>query len=476
MSDMENLICSYLQDEGSAEEVQRLSEWIRQSPENAKTFAKLALIHGHLRSKMLGEKQAYESGELPQIAHQKRGDGELTSRPRSKQHLTIRVFAGILASCLVIAAVVFFSPHAEKQIVHEDPPVRLGSKAVLAVVAQTSEAKWRGVNFEMNSPLNAGTLALESGIARLRFHDGVEVTLQGPAEYELLAIGRTRLHSGRLTATVPPGSEGFLVDTPTLEIVDLGTEFGVHLDDDGASLISVFEGEVEVAFKHDETKQLLKEGEAVSYHRNGSNKRVEFDTRPFERMWPVFSGISHSTGTFRLIPRWHRRLRFVQNDERIFVVPEGYPITLSAPLDVNISAPGEYAHREELTPSKVPTDQSVRSFILHFQPVQDGPRRRLERIQGSITFQSPVLGIIVLQEELIASAEILPRRRAGEALRHRELELTGNPGGDVITLSEDRHTIRLDLAGRSSDFVRVIVDGSINSPTETAMPIEKRDD
>ena len=66
---------------------------------------------------------------------------------------------------------------------------------------------------------------------------------QGPAEYELVSISQTKLNSGLLSATVPPGSEGFEVTTPTARVVDLGTAFGVQLSDSGSSNVTVFDGE-----------------------------------------------------------------------------------------------------------------------------------------------------------------------------------------------------------------------------------------
>jgi len=49
---------------------------------------------------------------------------------------------------------------------------------------------------------------------------------------------------GRLTATVPSGATEFTVRTPTSEIVDLGTEFGVEVDEQGNSMAVVLSGRI----------------------------------------------------------------------------------------------------------------------------------------------------------------------------------------------------------------------------------------
>jgi len=58
------------------------------------------------------------------------------------------------------------------------------------------------------------------------------------------------------------------------------------------------------------------------------------------------------------------------------------------------------------------------------------------------------------------------KRIGGSGLRtFRQLELTGAPMGDVVSLGDDRRTVHLDLAaGRFVDNVRVIIDNS-HSPT-----------
>ena len=55
------------------------------------------------------------------------------------------------------------------------------------------------------------------------------------------------LKSGRLTAEVPPAASGFTVNTPRLNAVDIGTRFGVNVEENGDSELHVMEGEVEVS-------------------------------------------------------------------------------------------------------------------------------------------------------------------------------------------------------------------------------------
>lgn len=101
---------------------------------------------------------------------------------------------------------------------------------------------------EVGARLPAGRLSLAEGLARIVFADGAEVTLEAPAELELVSASRCILHAGRLVAKVPDRAIGFKVDTPTAVIEDLGTEFGVnvHRGDSPSADVQVFNGLVNV--------------------------------------------------------------------------------------------------------------------------------------------------------------------------------------------------------------------------------------
>jgi hypothetical protein len=87
-------------------------------------------------------------------------------------------------------------------------------------------------------------LELLEGIAEITFENGARMILQSPSRLDV-AADRSELYSGRLTATCPPGAEGFTVNTHGLKVIDRGTEFGVLADVDGNAEVHVFNGLVE---------------------------------------------------------------------------------------------------------------------------------------------------------------------------------------------------------------------------------------
>lgn len=460
MKEINDIIVAHLHDEATSEEVKHLFEWIQTDPENANEFARATMLYTQLREQFSGQRQARESGEFSNTLV--RDEHEANSPQRSQRMATAKTLVVALAMCLVVSIVYVLGRRGDNQNVVNAPTPPKN----FVTVSQTIDAVWSGSeNYQSGDRTAAAAFNLESGFVRLRIDSGVEVTLEGPAEFELVSAVFAKFQSGLLTSTVPVGAEGFRIDTPMAQVVDLGTAFGIDLSKDGAETVSVFDGEVEVGLNSSDAKQLLTEGEAVRVDANRDMQSVAFDASAYEKIWPVSSGIASSSGAFRFAPPWPRRLRHVRSDSDIFVLPERYAVTLDESLSVNISTPGKYTRESELTPEMIASGQSVRSFVLHYHPEQVRRPRRAKRISGSIVFDRPVLGLVILHQELNASAGRFAPRNAGEAHQRRQIELNGGPAGDEVTLSPDGHTVTLDLASPNytSDLVRVIVDASIPS-------------
>ena len=94
-------------------------------------------------------------------------------------------------------------------------------------------------------------LVLKGGLAEIHFQDGAELVLQGPAKLELLTANSARLHHGKLSAHVPEQARGFQIHSPTGRIVDLGTDFGFAVDEEGRSKVVVFQGQVDAYSNRD---------------------------------------------------------------------------------------------------------------------------------------------------------------------------------------------------------------------------------
>ncbi|TWT30648.1 FecR domain-containing protein [Blastopirellula retiformator] len=463
--DVDNLLTGYLDETLTAEQLTELEAWINADAENAQRFAELVYLDQRLEAEIkLNEISAT-------IASEERVSRSL-ARPASVVAICIA-----LAACLLtlVAAPYWYSTSEQANSPAPSPVEVAAAPAFLTITGVTDLDGKAAEEFQIGDRLAAEQIQFVAGMMQLEFDSGVEVTLEGPVRYQIDAIDTTQLLTGLMTATVPKGAEGFVVNTPQSKIIDLGTAFGVALNEDGSSLVTVFNGEVEVIDKRDEKRRLV-EGESLELDAQGSARNVAFSPKRFERLWPAASGIAKSTGAFRFAPPWPRRLGHVESDAKIFVLPEGYPLTLDYPCPVNIDAPGRYRSDKSLTGGEVPAGKRVRSYVLQFNPADkntpvDAPDSD-KRVRGSITFTKPVLGVIVREEELKESDFRFSIRGGRVPQFKRGLELHKAPQGDGIRLSPDRRTVLLDLSvwGPLSDQVRVIVDASLPGSANTDAP------
>lgn len=175
---------------------------------------------------------------------------------------SVAVVAGLAAACI---AVLFWS--AAPRPAASVEPAAVSVPAVARVIGSV-DAHWLGgPRFRTGADVAAQRLQLARGLVELRFACGASVVLEGPAEVTLDTPSQMTLHAGRLAAAVPNDAVGFVVRTPDAEVVDLGTEFGVHSGPLAATDVHVFKGEVALGPIHRDrvavvSKELLTEGKA----------------------------------------------------------------------------------------------------------------------------------------------------------------------------------------------------------------------
>jgi hypothetical protein len=152
----------------------------------------------------------------------------------------------------------------------------------VATLVEVKNARWESsaLPTEPGSKLGRGRLRLIDGLARVTFRSGAEVSLEGPAELELVNRNACFLHSGALVAHVPEPAHGFVVATAHAKLIDHGTDFGISADAVGRAQVQVLQGEVEL--RHDrsgETLQLATR-QSASITPERLNSRIKDETEP----------------------------------------------------------------------------------------------------------------------------------------------------------------------------------------------------
>ena len=138
---------------------------------------------------------------------------------------------------------------------------------------------------------------------------------------------------------------------------------------------------------------------------------------------------------------------------------------MESDLEVSETEPGQYMRVRRQDKQPIAAGQVIRSYLLQLNPIGDFTRRKLERARviGQITFDRPILGLIGRTTLLTKTDDLLGHPLGNYGDTRRGIEPTRpddqpNSGRDSVTLSDDRHTLSLDLSASSAvDQIRVIV-------------------
>lgn len=164
----------------------------------------------------------------------------------------------------------------------------------VATLVQSAGARFYGT--DAPSALVAGReYALTAGRAEIAFASGVRAILQAPVAFRPLAADRLSVGFGKCSVQVPPGAEGFVLETPLARIVDRGTRFAVDVDESGETDVQVLEGKAEVAAGA-ATPALLEagKGKRIATH---ESRDASFDAARFPLEMP--DGVVRYTATSR---------------------------------------------------------------------------------------------------------------------------------------------------------------------------------
>ncbi len=146
---------------------------------------------------------------------------------------------------LASAALALFALGAAWWLTARRDGTGLSPSAEIAWLRNAQNCRWADEGAPAGDLRPGKVLHLQQGLAELHFRSGVRIVLQGPASLEFLTSHSVRLLRGKLAASVPESARGFEVVSPGGKVVDLGTEFGVGVEEDGSTQVYVFRGEVE---------------------------------------------------------------------------------------------------------------------------------------------------------------------------------------------------------------------------------------
>ena len=160
---------------------------------------------------------------------------------------------------------------------------------VRAVLTRQRSALWHGRSYTDGDKIRGRNLSLLEGCAELNLVNGVRLILEAPVSVEFENHDRVILKAGSLVARVPKQAIGFTVITPSSEVVDLGTEFGVAVDGSGASELCVLDGEVKARGSSEQEFVRMTKNEACAFDVKRQLRMIRSDPSRFVRALPGHS-------------------------------------------------------------------------------------------------------------------------------------------------------------------------------------------
>lgn len=218
---------------------------------------------------------------------------------------SIRVAALAAAAVLVIALVtmrLILVPEAAPVLTFAEAP---GTQFTLTHDSRAEVPE--GMVLEKGSRLQ-----VSQGTVELEFGSGVRSVIQAPADVTLHESDTLFMRQGVAWFHVPKGAVGFKVKTHDLNIVDLGTEFGVFARPDNHDEVHVFKGKIKVT-----AKRLRKESTTLA---TGEGRRID----PIGRLDAVpIRATAFLTSLPKSLPHLH--WSFDGKDKEIYRVGGNHP-------------------------------------------------------------------------------------------------------------------------------------------------------
>lgn len=280
---LEDLIVRYLGDELDQAEEQELAALLAESDEARALLATYLRLEGATLT-------LADAGCLSQPSQVSTGIPIAAPRSPGRWWQSATTVAWVTAACLVaFATIVFLRRDSAQQQEVADPVPQAVEQPAFATITRVVDVDWSSETpaHLPGSRFRPGTLALDSGVVALEFDSGVQLVLEGPAELELLTAERGFLHYGRLRSHVPQSAQGLTIDTVEITVVDLGTEFGLTIDEAGNAEVHVFDGEIQLyetrqsSILAENETQLLNAGEALQIDSLGNHQSIEPDDAAF---------------------------------------------------------------------------------------------------------------------------------------------------------------------------------------------------
>lgn len=202
--------------------------------------------YDRLQLNMLLEREASEATSI-------QTERTVTQHPRNNQYQParwIKILSGALVTLAASVLLLIFLNRADNKSTSRDSESVLAvqvepSASGFAVLSGQDGAVWSGSPLVEGDLLPSGELHLKSGRVHIELFSGVQMVIEGDAQFSIDSPMQVTMDRGIARARVPEPAQGFKIKTNNGDVIDLGTEFSINVDNNGAD-VHVVDGEVEL--------------------------------------------------------------------------------------------------------------------------------------------------------------------------------------------------------------------------------------
>lgn len=283
-AELDRLIHALLDSVISPDEHRLLQESLGSDEEARQRYLSLAELHNLLE---LQAKQMPATGHSDIIPINK-----LVRRQQSRTAKRALLAAAAAMIVLGIFMRLVLVPSSEPSVIARSTPY-----SEFSITHTGTEAEQTAPN----TLIPGSSLHLAQGTVELTFECGVHAILQAPASITFTDESRLLIREGRAWFRVPGKAVGFEVTTPQLQVLDLGTEFGIVSDRSrpagAGDQIHVLKGRVEAKALHGlKRHETLAAGQARAVHLTGRLERIPPSRNSFLTALPL--SLPHLHWTF----------------------------------------------------------------------------------------------------------------------------------------------------------------------------------
>ncbi|NWK55059.1 FecR domain-containing protein [Verrucomicrobiaceae bacterium N1E253] len=255
---------------------------LQNNPEARKYYLEQVRIHAALH-RWASRQHPLEREQDTNILDQRVQSIDELLRDQKKRSLKIALVsaAAILLLSLALMRLFFVDSEQAPSLAFQTSP---GS---LFTITHDSSHTSTGDQTEGQTMHPGSRLQLSQGAIELTFSSGVTSVITAPADLTLHADDQLYLGQGHAWFHVPKGAEGFQVTTRDLNIIDLGTEFGVLAKTNDHDEVHVLKGKVQVtALRVRKESDTLTAGQARRIDPVGRLNTIPVAARTFHTTLP----------------------------------------------------------------------------------------------------------------------------------------------------------------------------------------------